>query len=158
MSPRPRAAVGASSRQGPSAPPPSSGPRLRPKRQLSASALGAAEGKCGFTAETAASATPTLFVRAGILARRETLGTDGLEVTYTLAGRKVSRNEFFRGIEGEIRRSAVAQVTDKVERVSCSKHGQGAKVSEVRETPDGFSLSVSGCCDDLVRRAQASLS
>lgn len=81
----------------------------------------------------------------------------GVEITYTVAGRKVSRDQFFDGIEGQLRKAAVDEVTANVQRVRCATHGKTATVSEVRETGEGFSFSVSGCCDEVVSRARDAL-
>lgn len=81
----------------------------------------------------------------------------GVEIEYTLGGRKVSRNQFFSGIDGQMREAAVDQVRSKIGRTRCPEHGQTAVVSEVRETRDGFDLNITGCCDALVQRAGGAL-
>lgn len=78
----------------------------------------------------------------------------GVDLTYTLGGRKVSRDQFFKGLEGEIRKTASDNVTRQVQRVRCPKHGQTARVTGLRETHDGFGFEISGCCDELVERAK----
>lgn len=77
----------------------------------------------------------------------------GVDLTYTLGGRKVSRNEFFKGLEGEIRKAASDTAIRHVQSVRCSKHGENARVTQLHQTRDGFSLDVSGCCDDLIEAA-----
>lgn len=81
----------------------------------------------------------------------------GVSITYKLGGRTVSQSQFFSGLEGEIRKMAVDDLTAKAGRVRCSEHGETASVSEVVATPNGFSFTLSGCCDELVRRAEAAL-
>lgn len=61
------------------------------------------------------------------------------------------------GMEGELRKVALDGAIKACEGVRCSKHGQSASVSEVRQTPSGFEFRLSGCCDDLVERAQRAL-
>lgn len=80
-----------------------------------------------------------------------------VDFTYTLGGRKVSRDQFFEGLEGEIRKTASENVTREVQRVRCPKHGREARVTEVRQTRDGFRFEVSGCCDELVERAKRAI-
>lgn len=77
-----------------------------------------------------------------------------VDLTYTLGGRKVSRDQFFKGLDGEIRKTASDNVSRQVQRMRCPKHGQNARVTELRQTRDGFSFEISGCCDDLVERAK----
>ena len=81
----------------------------------------------------------------------------GIDLTYTLGGRKVSRDQFFRGLEGEIRKTAADSVCQQIGRTRCAKHGKPARVTELRQTPDGFSVEVDGCCDELVNKAMDSL-
>jgi hypothetical protein len=75
-------------------------------------------------------------------------------LSYTLGGRNVSRDQFFEGLEGEIRKVAADSVSRQVHRVRCSKHGQRASVTELRQTRNGISVDISGCCDELVQRAK----
>jgi hypothetical protein len=82
----------------------------------------------------------------------------GVELTYTLNGRKVSRQQFFDGFEGAIRQEMVDQLTAQVEQVSCPEHGKGITVSEVIQTNQGFSFTLTGCCDQGVALAENSLS
>jgi hypothetical protein len=79
-------------------------------------------------------------------------------ITYTLGGRKVSQKQFFDGIEGQIRHAAVDQVVERVRQVKCPEHGKAVEVSEVKETPQGFSFEFTGCCDQAIAAAQQSLS
>lgn len=81
----------------------------------------------------------------------------GVEITYTLGGRKVSQKQFFEGLEGQVRQMAVDQVVERVQQVSCPQHGQKVAVSEVRETGQGFEFEFSGCCDEAIARARDSL-
>ncbi len=80
-----------------------------------------------------------------------------VDLSYTLGGRKVSRDQFFEGLEGEIRKTASENVTSRVESVRCPKHGQKARVTEVHQTRDGFSFHVTGCCDELVEHAKRAI-
>lgn len=77
-------------------------------------------------------------------------------VTYALAGRTVSGEEFFEGIAGGGRQLAVQQMTSDIESVACDAHGNHAKVAEIDQTPDGFGFTISGCCDELIDRAHLS--
>lgn len=78
-------------------------------------------------------------------------------VSYKVNGRTVSRNQFFDGIEGQIRQAGADQVTGKVRSVRCSQHGKPADISVVRKTRDGFSVSLTGCCDEVVEKAQRAI-
>jgi hypothetical protein len=77
-------------------------------------------------------------------------------VTYVLDGRSVSSSEFFERIAGGGRQAALQQMIAAVGSVSCPEHGAGASVAEVEQTPDGFGLTISGCCDQLIDRAHQS--
>jgi putative hemolysin len=77
-------------------------------------------------------------------------------VTYALEGRTVSSDEFFAGIAGGGRQSAVQQMTANIESVSCLEHGGQASVAEVDQTEGGFGFTIAGCCDELIDRAHDS--
>ncbi|MBA3866127.1 MAG: hypothetical protein H0X42_07255 [Solirubrobacterales bacterium] len=77
-------------------------------------------------------------------------------VTYALAGRTVTGEEFFEGIAGGGRQLAVQQMTTGIESVSCDAHGGHAQVAEIDQTPDGFGFTISGCCEELIDRAHLS--
>jgi putative hemolysin len=77
-------------------------------------------------------------------------------VTYALEGRTVSGDEFFAGIAGGGRQSAVQQMTANIESVSCLEHGGQARVAEVDQTEGGFGFTIAGCCDGLIDRAHDS--
>lgn len=81
----------------------------------------------------------------------------GVELKYTIDGRAVSADQFFKGIEGQVRQAAVDEVRDNIERVRCSEHGESARVTGIRQTANGFTLDISGCCDALVERATTEL-
>jgi hypothetical protein len=76
-------------------------------------------------------------------------------VTYALEGRAVSGDEFFDVIAGGGRQLAIRQATAKIESVVCTQHGQGAVVTEVDQSPEGFGFTISGCCDELIDRAHS---
>jgi hypothetical protein len=80
----------------------------------------------------------------------------GVEVECSLDGRTVSREKFFEGIAGEIRKDAVEHVETKLESVRCPDHGKRPKVT-VSETADGFDVRVTGCCDKLIGQATDTL-
>jgi hypothetical protein len=85
-----------------------------------------------------------------------TLAPMSTALTYALEGRSVSSSEFFERIAGGGRQAAVQQMIAAVESVSCPEHGGGASVAEVEQTPEGFGLTISGCCDPLIDRAHQS--
>jgi len=91
--------------------------------------------------------------------RIEQCDNDGMavEIEYSFGGRKVSERQFFDGLDGQVRKSVVDQVVAKVEQVRCPQHGQRAKVSNVQQSGDDFSFSVSGCYDDLQQRAKRAI-
>ena len=59
--------------------------------------------------------------------------------------------------KGAVEKVALEGAVKTAKSVRCPKHGKTATVSKVRKTPKGFSFELSGCCDDLVSRAQAAL-
>jgi hypothetical protein len=63
----------------------------------------------------------------------------------------------FRFDKGAVEKVAREGAVKTVKSVRCPKHGKTATVSKVRKTPKGFSFELSGCCDDLVARAQTAL-
>lgn len=80
-----------------------------------------------------------------------------VSVRYEVDGRQVSQEYFFKGLEGQIKKVAVDELIERAQAVTCPEHGQRAEVSEVIATSEGFTLQLSGCCDDLVERAQANM-
>jgi hypothetical protein len=76
-------------------------------------------------------------------------------VTYALEGRPVTSDEFFDVIAGGGRQLLIQQMTAKIESVVCAQHGQGALVTEVDQSPEGFGFTISGCCDELIDRAHS---
>ena len=76
-------------------------------------------------------------------------------VTYALEGRSVSSEEFFDVIAGGGRQLAIQQMTAKIEGVTCTEHGETARVTEVDQSPEGFGFTISGCCDELIDRAHS---
>ena len=76
----------------------------------------------------------------------------GIEMEYRLSGRKVSPDRFWAGIEKEMTGMAVTEIRRRIEQVRCPVHGRTATATA---TPRG--MTITGCCDDLVRRAQATI-
>jgi hypothetical protein len=76
-------------------------------------------------------------------------------VTYALEGRAVTSNEFFDVIAGGGRQLAIRQMTSKIESTICAQHGEGALVTEIDQSPEGFGFTISGCCDELIDRAHS---
>jgi hypothetical protein len=82
----------------------------------------------------------------------------GVDVEYKLNGRRVTRDQFFGGLEGQLRRAAIDQMRARVERVRCPQHGQAARLSSTRETRGSLEFTLSGCCNALVARARRAAS
>jgi hypothetical protein len=80
-----------------------------------------------------------------------------VSIEYSVGGRKVSRDEFYGGIESRIRDSTVAQARARLGRVRCPVHGRTATVRRLRVTPEGFEVKLAGCCDELLRLARETL-
>lgn len=81
-----------------------------------------------------------------------------MTITYKLNGRIVSQKQFFEGIEGQVRQLALDGVIERLKSVTCTEHGKHAEVGEINETSQGFSFRLTGCCQDLIDRAQKTLS
>jgi hypothetical protein len=75
----------------------------------------------------------------------------GLE--YKINGRKVSSEEWFRHLADEARTKATEEVEQRLARVSCPVHGKKPQVSK-RQTADGFTFDLSGCCQAAIDEAQ----
>lgn len=73
-------------------------------------------------------------------------------------GRRYSSLSDMIQAEGE---RLVADHTQAVQRAiestRCPTHGQRARAA-MSKTSEGYSFDISGCCDDLIRRAQAAAS
>jgi hypothetical protein len=80
-----------------------------------------------------------------------------ISIKYEIDGRQVGKQQFFDGLEGQMRKIALDTVIEQVSEVTCAEHGQRAEVSQVTQTSDGFSFQLTGCCDDLVERAEANV-
>jgi hypothetical protein len=78
----------------------------------------------------------------------------GISLEYRVDGRRVSKDQFFKGMEEKVKGMASDQVRAAVERTRCAKHGRYARVVSSRKTAQGFQLDIQGCCDDLIERAQ----
>jgi hypothetical protein len=48
------------------------------------------------------------------------------------------------------------EIRQKISRVRCPTHGQTARVQFVKSS-QGFDAKLSGCCDELMQRAQRAL-
>lgn len=65
-----------------------------------------------------------------------------VSLKYELDGRQVSQQQFFDGLEGQMRKVALDTVIEQVTELTC---------------PEGFSVQLTGCCDDLIERAEANI-
>jgi hypothetical protein len=74
----------------------------------------------------------------------------GVSIEYRVAGQQVGRDQFFRDVEEHVGRVALEQLRIRVERIRCLRHRQTATLHELRVTPAGVELRLSGCCDELV--------
>lgn len=77
-------------------------------------------------------------------------------MTYTLGGRKVSREQFFKGLEGQVRQVAVDQVRKRVERVRCPEHGKSVAVV-AKQGASQLEFGLTGCCERAIKMAQDAL-
>jgi hypothetical protein len=80
-----------------------------------------------------------------------------VSIEYSLGGRKVTRDEFYGGIESRIRESTVAQAQARLANVRCPTHGQTATFNRLRVSAEGFEVSLDGCCDELLGLARKAL-
>jgi hypothetical protein len=80
-----------------------------------------------------------------------------VSIEYSLGGRKVSRDEFYGGIESRIRDSTVAQARARLGHVRCATHGRTATVRRLRVTSEGLEVKLSGCCGELLELAREAL-
>jgi ubiquitin C-terminal hydrolase len=80
----------------------------------------------------------------------------GIEIEYTVGGRRVSQQEWERHLREAPTRATKEAVKQKLSRVRCPAHGQSPKVT-FRETSEGFDVSISGCCEELTERARRAL-
>lgn len=78
-------------------------------------------------------------------------------LTFKLDGRTVNRSQFVDGMMGKVRQAAVEKVRETVESTRCPEHGQRARLSQVEWRGEGFSAKVTGCCDAVVKKAQAKI-
>jgi hypothetical protein len=81
----------------------------------------------------------------------------GGELSYTVDGRGVSPEQFFRGIENKLRQAAMDDVSRRIARVRCHRHGQPARISDARHTREGFEFEITGCCAEVINEAQTTL-
>jgi hypothetical protein len=96
----------------------------------------------------------------------------GFELEYRLDGRRVTADQFSRGMVDKARDAALdgarrrigsirlARRRDRLElvgKLGCPVHGKRASVSEQRVSGDRFEFDISGCCDESVAQAKRAL-
>jgi hypothetical protein len=82
----------------------------------------------------------------------------GLEIEYRdNRGRKHSSLDSMINAEmGKLVDEAARNLERAVRVQRCSIHGQNASIA-IRKGQDGFSYTLSGCCDELVRKAEGAV-
>ncbi len=74
----------------------------------------------------------------------------GVSIEYRLAGQEVGREQFLRAAEERVGRAAIERLRARLEAIRCLRHGRGARVSQVRVTPEAIEVRLAGCCEELV--------
>jgi hypothetical protein len=80
-----------------------------------------------------------------------------IDFSFEVGGRKVSGNRF----ADEIEKAMFQQVKDSVSKalsgVRCPEHGKYPSVVVKGSTLNNLHFEISGCCEDLIKRATAQL-
>jgi len=77
----------------------------------------------------------------------------GVKIEYKVGSRRVSQREWERHLREAPLEAVKDEILQKISRIRCPKHGQAARV-EFAKTSQGFNANLSGCCDELMQRAQ----
>lgn len=80
------------------------------------------------------------------------------DLSFEINGRRVQPNQIANALE----KAMVQQITDSVKKsvgsIRCPVHGKHPSIKCVGRSIENLSLEVSGCCDELVKKATEKLS
>jgi hypothetical protein len=83
-----------------------------------------------------------------------------LEMTYTVDGRRVTEAEWRAHLEREVRTAGVEELRSRIRAtvaaIACRAHGTSPAVA-FPATAEGFSVEITGCCDEATARAEAAI-
>lgn len=77
-----------------------------------------------------------------------------MEITGSDGRRHKSLTDMVEAEAGRLVGDHLGRMERAITSQRCSRHGQHARVTR-RKTAVGYSFAISGCCDDLVERAQS---
>ena len=76
---------------------------------------------------------------------------------YRIGGRKVTAAQFHKHMRDSVIQAGAEAARKHIEQVRCPAHGQFAKARRKATVGDRIEFEVTGCCDQLVARAQEAL-
>ena len=76
-----------------------------------------------------------------------------IDFSFEVGGRKVSANRFADEIEKAVFQDVKQSVTKALSGVRCPEHGKYPSVVVKGRSLDKLQFEISGCCEDLIKRA-----
>ena len=80
-----------------------------------------------------------------------------IDFSFEVGGRKVSLDQFANEIEKAVFQEVKDHVSKALSAVRCPKHGKYPSVVVKGTTLNALHFEISGCCEDLIKRATAQL-
>ncbi len=81
-----------------------------------------------------------------------------VNIAFEINGRKVKPNNFGSALENALLDEIGDSIKKSLQSVLCPSHHQRPKVLVIGRTLDNLSISLSGCCDELIQKATKKLS
>jgi len=80
-----------------------------------------------------------------------------IEITFNVNGRKVNPNNMKNALENAMLKGFEESIKKSIGYVRCSEHNQAPKVLVKGRNFENLSIEVSGCCENIVKKATAKL-
>ncbi len=76
-----------------------------------------------------------------------------IEISFEINGKKTNPNNIKESLEASILQSYSESIKESIGTLRCNKHNKVPKILVKGKNLDNLSLEISGCCDDIVKKA-----